>query len=112
VSRQLRAVLTDLGLSDGDRMRLTVLGPGELALAKVPNQTQPEGPYRTLIDGAGLYTADGSPVAHADLVDALAYAVGRGPGTPLPALADRLRDRRNTALLSALTLLFPEELTD
>jgi hypothetical protein len=108
-SRDLRPVLLELGLADGDRMRLIEVGPGELVIEKVPELNSADGPFRTLAEGAGLYDENGAQLPDGDIADALAFAVGL-PHAPLGQIERRLRTRRNHDLADALVLLFPEQL--
>ncbi|MEB3980208.1 hypothetical protein OQ968_02895 [Mycobacterium sp. 663a-19] len=109
-SRELRPVLDDLGFADGDLVRFVVVGPGELHIAPMPVNRNPESPYRTLITRAGLYDGAGQPVSDSELAGALAFAVGLPPDAPLHVVDQRLNDRRNGELRDALALLYPEDL--
>lgn len=108
-SRDLKPVLAELGLHDGDQMRLIEAGPGELHIERVPELAGASGPYRTLADSAGLYDEHGNQIAEGDIADALTYAVGLPPA-PLVVVERRLRSRRNSDLADALALLFPDQL--
>jgi hypothetical protein len=105
---ELRPVLDRLGFADGDLVRFVVVGPGELHVAAMPADSSPEGAYRTLITGAGLYDEAGEPIADADLAAALAFAVGLRADAPLHAVERRLSSRRNADLRDALALIYQE----
>ncbi|NEM05288.1 sigma factor-like helix-turn-helix DNA-binding protein [Geodermatophilus normandii] len=109
-SRTLRPVLNALGLGDGDRMRLIVLGPAELRIEAAPHPAGPAGPPRTLTAGAALHGLDGRPVPDDEIATSLAYAVGLDPQAPPSAVLRRLRERRNTPIAEAFALLFADEL--
>ena len=109
-SRSIRPVLNDVGLHDGDRMRLVVLGPTELRIERAPQPAGPPGPPRTLISGAALYGPDGQRVPDDEIATALAYAIGLDPQAPPSAVLRRLRERGNTPLADAFALLFADDL--
>jgi hypothetical protein len=105
---ELRPVLDDLGFSDGELVRLVVIGPGELLVEKLRAITGPDTPLRTLVSGACLYDEAGAAVPDDEIAESLAYAVGLEPDTPLPIVGRRLATRHNPALRQALSLIFPE----
>ncbi|MGY1793076.1 sigma factor-like helix-turn-helix DNA-binding protein [Geodermatophilus sp. SYSU D00525] len=107
--RDLRRALDALGFADGERVHL-VVGAGELLIERAP-ETETDGDlYGTLAAGAGLYDVAGERVADDDIVESLTYAVGLEPGTPLPQVVRRLRDRGNRTLREALELLCADQL--
>jgi hypothetical protein len=105
---ELRLVLDGLGLSDGELARLLVLGPRRLHIAPAPPKTTPRGPYRILIEGAGLYDAGGQPVRDGEIAAALAFAIGLPEDAPLRVVERRLSARQNADLQRALVLIHPE----
>lgn len=105
---ELRPVLDALGFADGELIRLVVTGPGALLAERMRDVTGPDTPFRTLVTGACLYDETGAPVSDGEIAEALAYAIGLDPDTPLPVVRRRLAARHNPALREALGLIFPE----
>lgn len=105
---ELRPLFDKLGYADGQRVRIVASNAMAMEIVPVPDASGLESPFRALVDGAGLYDESGSAVPQAEVVDAMAYAVGFDAPVPVQAFAQRLRDRHNGAWLEALELIHPE----
>lgn len=106
----LRPLFKEKGLTDGDRVRIVVVGPMAIEIEVLPPVPQDPTPFEIIAAGAGLYDAAGQLVSDGDVIVSLAEALDIDPATPVPVLGMRLAKRRNADLYAALELLFPGEL--